>query len=285
MRVRFAKVKGVRAHYCEARPSAGGADPVLLLHGAGMSAGSWIRNVAELATDFSVYTPDELGQGMTELGAYAGGPHHPWIVDHLITFVDHLGLEHFSVVGSSFGELIAGLLYLRLPDRVRSLVLVSSGSAVNREGDSDQQGAYQNGWSALNDTTPDSCRRRLERVLHDASIVPSELVFMQSSLYVLPTARASYERRMRGTMRLKACRLHRIVERLEQVAVPTSLRWGRDDLRGRYDRVQEAVARIPKAELIAIENCKHHPRIEHLRRFNESVRKFLSSHQLQDQMA
>ena len=285
MRVRFAKVKGVQTRYYEARPSGGGAGAVLLLHGAGMSADCWIRNIAELATDFTVYAPDELGQGMTESGAYAGGPPHPWIVDHLVDFVDHLGLGHFSVVGSSFGALIAGLLYFRLPDRVRSLVLVSSGSAVNQEGDSDMQGAYQNGLSALNDPTPDNCRRRLERIFHDPSSVPSELVFMQASLYALPTARESYERRMRGMMQFEACRPHRIVGRLEQIAVPTLLLWGRDDPRGRYDRAQEAAARIPKAELIAIDNCKHHPHIEHPQRFNETVQKFLLSHQFQDQTA
>src|SRR4029078_12669618 len=127
MRVQFAHVGRGQTRFYQA----GTGRPVVLLHGAGMSADCWLRNVDALGQDFSVYAPDELGQGMTGLGDYTQGPPHPWLIEHLVNFVNHLGLKNFTAIGSSFGALLAGLLYFRLPDRVDSLVLVSSGSAVN----------------------------------------------------------------------------------------------------------------------------------------------------------
>lgn len=271
MRVSFTEIDGVRTRFYHG----GSGRPVLLLHGAGMSADCWLRNIDALARDFAVYAPDLLGQGFTESGAYAGGPPHPWIIEHLVGFAEQLGLDRFAAIGSSFGALMAGLLHFRLPGRVDALVLGSSGSAVHREGDSDLQNAYRNGLSVIDDPSPETCRRRLERIFFDPAAVPAELAFMQATLAALPGARASYERRMRGMMQVEACRPFRIVDRLEDITVPTLLIWGREDPRGRLDRAEEAARRIPGARLVAIENCKHHPHIEHPERYNALVRDFL----------
>jgi pimeloyl-ACP methyl ester carboxylesterase len=275
MRVRFEEIAGVRTRYYEAGRDAGSADPVLLLHGAGMSSDCWLRNIPALANDRPVVAPDELGQGLTGTGAAEEGPPHPWIVEHLAALVEHLGWTRFTAVGSSFGALIAALLYFRLPSHVRSLVLVSSGSAVNREGDSNLQSAYRNGLSVLDDPSPETCRKRLGRIFHDSDAVPPELVFMQATLCALPGARKSYLRRMHGMMQFEACRPYKIVERLEQIDVPVLLLWGRNDPRGRHDRAQEAAARIPAAELVTFDDCGHHPHIEAPQRFNETVAGFL----------
>lgn len=265
----------MQTRYYEAGKAMGSADPVLLLHGAGMSSDCWIRNIPDLANERAVVAPDELGQGLTGTGAAAQGPPHPWIVEHLVALVEHLGWTRFTAVGSSFGALIAALLYFRLPSRVRSLVLVSSGSAVNREGDSDLQSAYRNGLSVLEDPSPQTCRLRLSRIFHDGAAVPPELAFMQATLYAMPGARESYLRRMHGMMQFEACRPYKIVGRLEQIDVPVLLVWGRNDPRGRHDRAQEAAARIPKAELVTFDDCGHHPHIEAPQRFNETVNMFL----------
>ncbi|MBM3572094.1 MAG: alpha/beta hydrolase [Alphaproteobacteria bacterium] len=271
MRVSFADIKGIRTRYIHA----GAGYPVMLLHGAGMSADCWLRNIDALARDFAVFAPDVLGQGFTGSGDYPGGPPHPFMVQHLVDFADWLGIDRFVPVGSSFGGLLAGLLYFRLPRRVEGLVFGSSGSVVHHEGDSDLQNAYRNGLSAIENPTPENCRKRLERIFFDPAAVPDELVFMQATLYALPDARESYERRMCGMMQFEACRPYKIVERLEQIEVPTLLIWGRDDPRGRLDRAQEAARRIKGASLVAIERCKHHPHIEHPQRFNALVADFI----------
>lgn len=273
MRVEFATIAGIQTRYYHE----GSGFPLLLVHGAGVSADVWLRNIDVLARDFAVYAPDTLGHGFTGSGDYRSGPPQPAMVQHLSHFVDHLGLERFVAIGSSFGALIAALLYFRLPDRIDKLVLGSSGSIVNSDEEFGRglQAAYQNGLSALEDGTPESCRRRLARIFHDPAAIPEELILMQLTMNALPDARESYERRFRGLMDIAACRPYRIIDRLEKIAIPTLLIWGRNDVRGRYERAVEAAKRIPQSRLVAIEKCGHHPHMEHPSEFNELVREFV----------
>ena len=49
----------------------------MLVHGAGISADAWLRNVDALGKDFTVVAPDTLGQGFTGIGAFASGAPQP----------------------------------------------------------------------------------------------------------------------------------------------------------------------------------------------------------------
>jgi 2-hydroxy-6-oxonona-2,4-dienedioate hydrolase len=274
MRVKFAEIAGVTTRYYYE----GSGPAILLLHGAGVSADVWLRNIDTLAQDFSVYAPDTLGHGFTGSGDYISGPPQPAMVEHLVHFVDYLGVDRFAAIGSSFGALIAALLYFRFPDRVEKLVLGSSGSIVNSDEEFAEglQAAYRNGLSAIEGATPESCRRRLGRIFHDPSAVPEELILMQLTINALPDARESYERRFRGLMDIAANRPYRIIDRLEQITVPTLLLWGRNDMRGRYERALDAAMRIPKSQLVALDDSGHHPHMEHPEKFNALVREFVA---------
>jgi len=77
-----------------------------------------------LAKDFSVYAPDTLGHGFHGFPATTNPDRRSprwwniWVIS-----VDYLGVDSFAAIGSSFGALIAALLYFRFPDRVAKLVL------------------------------------------------------------------------------------------------------------------------------------------------------------------
>src|SRR6266571_5253367 len=231
MRVRFLDVGGIQTRVLHE----GAGPPVLLIHGVGVSADSWLRNIDPLAEDFAVWAPDTLGHGFTGSGDYREGPPHPYLVDHLAQLVDRLELDHFVAVGSSLGALLAALLYFRMPDRVSKLVMISSGSALSSEDDlaRTMREAYANGISAIADPTLASCRKRMENIFYDPAAVPSELIHIQLTMYALPGSREAYERRMRGMMDVIACRPYRIVDRLEQVALPTLMIWSKQDPRAK----------------------------------------------------
>lgn len=273
MRVKIEEVAGVRTRYYYE----GTGVPLLLLHGGGVSSDAWVRNIDSLARSFRVIAPDLLGHGFTGTGQYAAGPPHPHIVEHLVALADHLGLEQFYVAGSSFGALIASLLYFRLPQRVRKLVVVSSGSFAN----SDEElavaiaGAYENSRLAVIDPSAEDCRQRLANIFYSRDSIPEELITMQLTIAALPGIVEAFEARMKGMMDIAACRPYRILDRLEQFALPTLLVWGAEDRRGILSRAQEAAARMPDASLVAFARCKHHPHIEHPELFNELIRAFL----------
>jgi len=254
---------------------------VLLLHGVGMSGASWLRNVDALGQDFRVCAPDLLGNGLTEWGDFPPGPPHPHILKHLAGLVDHLGWEEFSVVGSSFGALMAALLYFRMPQRVKKMIAISSASFVasDEELAVTMKESYANGSSAVFAPTLGTCQRRMERICFDPSAVPQELIFMQLTEYAMPWARKSYEDRMRGLMDVNTCRPYRVNDKLEELRLPSLLVWGYNDPRALYGRAREAVKRMPSARLVAFERCKHFPHIEHPARFNELARDFLAGHE------
>ena len=139
---------------------------VLLIHGVGMSGAGWLKNIDALAKDFQVCAPDLLGNGLTHWGDYPEGPPHPHVLKHLADFVDHLGWRRFSVVGSSFGALIAALLLLRMPERLEKLVGISSASfiATDEELAVALRESYANGSSAVFSPTLETCQRRMERI-------------------------------------------------------------------------------------------------------------------------
>src|SRR5580692_7704709 len=97
-----------------------GAYPVLLLHGYGGTADIWIRNIDALGNEFHVVAPDMLNSGFTDLQAIDGPPQGPTVA-HMLRLADTLGWKNFCPVGTSYGGLIAALLYFAAPGRVNKL--------------------------------------------------------------------------------------------------------------------------------------------------------------------
>lgn len=275
MRFSFAEVMGARTRYLHA----GEGKPVLLVHGVGMSADSWMRTVPALAKIFFVCAPDLLDNGFTESGPYQGGPPQPYILDHLIALADHLKLEKFSVIGSSLGSTLAALLYLRHPERIDKIVIVGPGAVMStpEEMGAVLRASHANGRSAIENPTYESCRARMARVVFDVATVPDALLMMQMTLYALPGALENFERRMRGLIDEAGLREFEVYSRLEKIAAPTLVLFGRQDPRGDFAQVMATAKRLPNAKVIVYERCGHWPHLELPEKFNADVLEFLTA--------
>ena len=105
MRVHFADIDAAPTRYYEA----GDGPPLLLVHGIGVTAEIWLRNIAPLARSHRVCAPDLLASGLTGAGRYGveqTGPILPYTVDHLLALADHLRFDRFAIAGSSLGGLV-----------------------------------------------------------------------------------------------------------------------------------------------------------------------------------
>lgn len=259
---------------------AGDGAPVMLVHGVGMSADSWLLSLPALAKEYRVAAPDLLDNGFTGSGPYKGGPPQPYIVDHLIALADQLEFERFTLVGSSLGAMIALLTYFKIPDRIEKIVLVGPGSTVcPPPGPGDPpplQGSYENGKKAIEDPTYESCKARLGRVFYDPARVPDTVVAMQMLLYAMPGAMAQFERRMAG-LRSPDARQYEVFSRLNEVKVPTLVLTGFEDIRGKFSAIAESAQRLPKGRLLPYERCGHWPHMEHPEDFSRDVLQFLKS--------
>jgi pimeloyl-ACP methyl ester carboxylesterase len=274
MRARIVNINGVSTRYFHE----GTKGPcVLLIHGVGLSGASWLKNIDPLSQAFQVCAPDLLGSGLTQWTDPPVGPPHPYVLDHLCDLVEHLEWDEFYVVGSSFGALMAALLYLKMPKRVKKLVAISSASFVadDEELAVAKQDSFANGSSAIQSPNLETCRARMHRICFDPQSVPAELVFMQLTEYAMPWALKSYEARMKGMMDVIGCQPYRVNDRSKDLALPTLFLWGIDDTRAPYARAQQMVKELPDARLIAFRQCKHFPHLEHAEKFNEIVTTFL----------
>ena len=115
---------GIQTNYHDV----GEGPPVLLIHGSGPGVSAWAnwRTVLPgLSQNFRVIAPDIVGFGYTERPADTTYGAEVWL-QHLLDFLDALGLEKVSVVGNSFGGALALQLATTASERVDRLVLMGS---------------------------------------------------------------------------------------------------------------------------------------------------------------
>jgi len=110
---------GCRVRYYET----GDGPPVLLLHGAGATARFWKPLADRMSPMFRVIAPDLPGFGGSQMPGYINS-----VSDYsrfVLKFLDALGIDRASVVGSSMGGWVACWFAVDFPGRVAKLVLIS----------------------------------------------------------------------------------------------------------------------------------------------------------------
>jgi 2-hydroxy-6-oxonona-2,4-dienedioate hydrolase len=273
VRVKFAEFGGVRTRYLYG----GSGTPVVLLHGVGMSADCFIRNIDTLAQKHAVYAPDLIGHGFTSAADFGDAAPQEAMARHVVAMAEDLGLETYSVGGFSFGALVAGLMYFYHPQRIEKLIIIGSGSAFH-PGDEQcktLRAAAENGVKAMSDPTLESCRQRAGNIVYDPASIPEELVWLQLTAYAQADRLSAYVKTIEDAIAHMDDPTVRLISRLEQIDCPTDVIVGRDDIRADWRWHEKAVARMPRAQLTIYEKCGHMPFLEHPARFNSQVMEFL----------
>lgn len=244
------------------------APPLLLLHGIGSRAESWLPVADPLSARFRVLALDLRGHGAS--GRPPTGYGLPDYVADLDRVVRGLGLDRPPIVGHSLGALVALLWAAEHPSRAGRLVAEDPPLRTRP----DILPAFD-GWQQLNrapvehvaawfagehpDWTPEACRRRAEAI---CSVHPA----------VFAELRAEAERNL-ATGR---------VERLEEMAalaVPTLLLRGEPDL-GSMTLAADAArlrAIAPDLREVVIAGAGHNLHREQPDRFLDAVVPFLTA--------
>jgi pimeloyl-ACP methyl ester carboxylesterase len=256
---------GISVHYEER----GSGEPLILIMGLGAPGSLWEDHVASYEKRFRCILVDNRGAGDSDK---PDGPYTTrMMAEDTAGLIDALGIENARVAGISMGSAIAQELALVYPNKVRSLVLISS-------------------WSRCDKYTV-AVFEHFKKMRTLAS--PAD--FMQLLQLWIATAghyEAHYDEMLQGQREAEdgymplhafqaqcdACSAHDTLSRLGQIAAPALLTVGDADIFTPLRLSVEMHERMPHSELLVFPGWGHIHHWEDLERFNASSTEFLLSH-------
>lgn len=262
MEFKFTEVMGYRTRYAE---SGKGAKNVLLVHGLGGSATSWVYNIGKLGRHFRVFAPDLIGFGESEKPRIRYSP--AVFVRFLREFMGVVGIKHASVVGSSMGGQIAAEFAIKHPNIAEKLVLISPAGIPPPE---------FKGTKELNQYVRIFDARNLGEVRKILGLIDAN----QSSVTDDYVKSVYQYRRMEGARHAFLSSLResasapRLENRLRSIHARTLVLWGRED-RMIPVKYCEPFIRMENCRLVILEQCGHRPHAEKPELFNRLVIDFL----------
>jgi 3-oxoadipate enol-lactonase len=230
--------------------STGTGEPVLMITGLGLSAGSWWRTVPVLSRSLRVITFDNRGVGRSRarLPSYTTEA----MADDAASVLDAAGVERAHVYGFSLGGMVAQQLVLRHAERVRSIVFGATHAGGPRA-------------VRPNDDVIAFFRRRAGMSASDAA--QASVPFNYG-----PRCRSDHPDRIDEDIRRRlehpfserayraqmvAAALHNCHRRLKRVAAPTLVVHGSEDRIVPVANAQILADRIPGASLRVIDAAGH----------------------------
>ncbi len=230
--------------------SEGTGDPVLLIHGLGLSGGAWWRTVDALAPRMRVITFDHRGIGQSASLTYAYTTEA--MADDAVSILDALEIERLHVYGFSLGGMVAQQIALRHPERVQALVLGGTHSGGRRA------------------SLPDP--EVIEFFKRRARMEPAEAAWASVPFNYGPRSQAEQpdriaediERRLQNPFNERAYRaqllaasLHNCYGRLERISAPTLVVHGAQDRIIPVANAHMTAERVPGAQVKILRDAGH----------------------------
>jgi pimeloyl-ACP methyl ester carboxylesterase len=192
--------------------------------------------------------------------------------DDTAGLMDALGLKSAGILGYSMGGYIAQELALNYPEKVRSLILSSTGCGGDR--------------AVLMSSD------RLEKFQANAGLKPEEILRKDMDIYFsnefvarnpeiieefIEISMRYYQPADAFFRQFDACRRHDTVDRLKRLTVPTLIMTGDDDPLVPPENSHVLQELIPHAELVVFLGGRHCVMIEQAGQYNEKVIDFFKA--------
>ena len=252
-------VDGYETHYFE-----GGAGPTLvMLHGMADDRHSFVGAAAELTDSYHVILPDLMGHGSNVADPardYSIAGHKAFIS----AFFDTIGLETFILVGNSMGGHTSATYTLDNPEKVDRLILVNAPGLVV-----DDTVVY-GGFGAPIETA-EEFDAIMARVLHNPPSVPGPV-----KQYLIETTNARIDFINGLAESVKAGDDFDLSPKINNLAVPTLVLWGEEDVVVPFAVAEAYAERIPDAQLVLLQEAGHSPQMEAPVRVADAIRMFLN---------
>lgn len=258
--------KGVRLYY----ETFGSGNPVVFVHGGGMSHEFWEQQVFALADTHQTVAYDLRGHG--ESDKPPDGHTFDQFTRDLEDLVKHLELKRISLVCHAVGGYVGMQYALRNPDKVDKLVLVSSSARFL--GADEERGGFSNDfWKNLRNDL------RIDKIGANARLVDTMFYHkdpgpaVRQAILQIALQWPLYAIKLVGRDAEKV----NFEGKLKDIKAPTLVVHGKHDRKQRYSGAKFLADGIPNSTLVTFEESAHLPPLEEVERFNEVLAGFLAA--------
>ena len=263
---KYVVANGIRTHYLEE----GSGEPVILLHGGGAGAdgySNWHSTIPLLAKHFRVLALDMLGFGKNEKPdetkfTYSQSARN----DHLVGFIEALGLTGVTLVGNSMGGATSIGATVKRPDLIRKLVLMGSAGITRHLPDSLKPILQY-------DYTREGMVRLMRTLCNDDFRINDEMVNYRMAMAAEPDTRRAYTATM-GWVRQQGGLFYDL-DFIRQVKIPTLIVNGKDDKVVKLSDAIEFLSVIARSWAYFIPECGHWAMLEHPNEFASATYNFI----------
>ena len=248
---------------------AGSGRPLLLLHGMFGDHLDWAPVIEPLSQRFRVLAVDLPGFGDSEKpdADYDGS----LFVSAIRGLLAHLQLARVTLVGNSFGGLLALLFTLEDPQSVDALVLVGSGGLQAFDEAARERAARLFSESSLQALTPAMQNAMFSPVFAADSEARQRYLDKQNAKLGREDFHA-YTRALARTIRFvmqTSCH-----ERLPDIPCRTLLLWGERDTVIPAEVAVRAAGKIPRCRVKLLAGCGHAPQLDCPGAFTRAIEEF-----------
>jgi pimeloyl-ACP methyl ester carboxylesterase len=249
----------------------GSGPPLVLIMGLGADHSVWELHREAYEKHFQCIAIDNRGVGKTSklAGPYTTAD----MARDVLAVMDHAGLERAHVAGISMGGAIAQQVCLQVPERVRSLILISTWARLP----SFHKTVFEHFKSVRAHTRPGDFMRCLQLWIWGAAFFEKneseiETARRDANQNPMPQPQYAFE------AQCDACISHDTLDRLDQIKVPTLVTAGLEDIFTPFELSQALHDAIAGSELLTFPGCAHTHHWEDLDTFNGETLRFLQRH-------
>ncbi len=264
------EVAGIKTNYHEA----GSGEPVILIHGSGPGVSAWANwqfAIPYLAERFHVFAYDQIGFGYTDPAPNQHYSLQLW-TEHLLTFMQVVGVKRAHLVGNSMGAAVALAAAVDHPEVVNRLVLMGPMGVrfQLKKGE---------GLDAVWGYTPsvENMRRLIDVFAYDPGKFPTDqLAELRYEASVRPGAQEAFSSMFPQPRQEQVEALAAYEERIPEIQHQTLLIHGREDRVIPLETSLKLLHVISNAQLHVFGHCGHWTQLEPRDAFNRLVREFLA---------
>lgn len=258
---------GIETNYHEI----GSGFPVLMLHGSGVGVSgyaNWRYTMPEIGKRFRSIAIDIVGFGHSACPPDAQYSLDYW-VDHVIRFLDAMGIEKTHLLGNSFGGGLALAVTARHPERVENVVLMGSvGTRFTIPPAFNAGHGYEPAIERM--------RTLLKNFTFFPDTITDEAVQLRYETSIRPGYQSTFEKLFPGSREQKMIAMVTPDEQIAAINNQVLLIHGREDYVVPMETSERLFRLIPRSELHLFGQCGHWSHLDQAARFNQLVVNFYS---------